>query len=323
MAGIETILFFVAVVAGALLAGSETGLYCLNRIRLRCRAERGDRAAVGLQYLLKDTGKTIIAILIGTNVSYFVATVIFTRFLARSGVERPQVAATLILAPILFVFAESLPKNVFQEKADVLIYRTHSALVALRYVFYPVIVVLTGITRFIALFFGKHAQPTDTLFTRQSLRYFFRESCRALTPYLGQITENIMSLHRITAEDAMIPLDRVTSVEINITNEALEQVMRRARFSRLPVYETQPDNIVGIFNCFDYLYEAEHRRGIRHLVKPAVSFTRTTPIHAALHRMQSERQPMVIVTDAGGRAVGIVTLKDLVEEIVGELTEVG
>ena len=321
MAAVETILFFLAVLTGALLAGSETGLYCLNRIRLRCRIERGNHAALRLQYLLKDTGKTIVAILVGTNVSYFAATVIFTRFLAKSDVGRPQLAAALILAPILFIFTESLPKNVFQQKADVLVYRVHSVLVALRCVFYPVILVLTGITRFIALFFGKHALPTDTLFTRQSLRYFFRESYVALTPYLGQITENIMSLHRITASDAMIPLAKVASVEINIPNEVLGQVMLDARFSRLPVYEGSPDHIVGILNCFDYLYEAEHREGIRHLVKPAVSFERATPIHMTLHRMQSQRQPMVIVTDAQGRAVGIVTLKDLVEEIVGELAE--
>jgi len=317
----ELVVFILAVFMGGLLAGSETGLYCVNRVRLRCRAARGDRAAVRLQYLQEDTGKTITAILIGNNAAYFVTTMILTRFLASSGVPEPEFAAALILAPVLFIFAESLPKSVFQQKAEVLAYRVHSVIVALRYLFYPVIIILTGITSFVAFFFRKHARPSETPFTRQGVRYFFRGGQGAITPYLGQITENIMSLHLSTVADAMIPLDRVASVEIGIGNKALEQVMRAARFSRLPVYEGSPDNIVGILNCFDYLYETEHREGIRHLVRPTAFFERATPIPAALNRMQSARRPMAIVTDGRRRAVGIVALKDLVEEIVGELAE--
>jgi putative hemolysin len=319
----ETILFFSAIFASALFSGAETGLYCLNRIRLRFRAQQGDRSAVRLQYLLRDTRETIIAVLIGTNVAHFAVTAIFTRFLGRSGFHSPQIASTLILAPLLFVFAETLPKNIFQQKADMLTYRVEPILTALRYLFYPFVIVLSGITSLVALAFSRKGQPADTLLTRQGLHFFFRETHGTLTPYLGQITENIMSLHRITLADVMIPLARAVTVDASIGNEALEQVMRQARFSRLPVYEGSPGNLVGILNCFDYLYEERRREGIRHLVRPVIHLERSTPIHVALHRMQAGRNLMAIVTDARGRAVGIVTLKDLVEEIVGELAEAG
>lgn len=315
------ILFFTSILASALLGGTETGLYCLNRIRLRCRAERGDRSALRLQFLLKDTGKTIIAILIGTNIVHFTTTAVFTSFLKGLGFERPQIASTLMLAPILFVFSETLPKNIFQQHADVLVYRMSSVIATLRYVLYPFVIVLTGITRLACLLFKKHAQPTDVMFTRLGLRYFFQESHGSLTPYLGQVTDNIMGLHRSTIAEAMIPLADVASVDGNIGSQDLEQVMRQTRFSRLPVYEGTPDRIVGIFNCFDYLYEEHHQEGIGHLVRPAIFFERTTPVHTALHEMQSSRRLMAIVTNGPAQAVGIVTLKDIVEEIVGELEE--
>ncbi len=317
----EIILFFTSILASALLAGTETGLYCLNRIRLRCRAERGDRSALRLQFLLKDTSKTIIAILIGTNIVHFTTTAIFTKFLKGLGLEQPQIASTLMLAPILFVFSETLPKNIFQQHADVLVYRVSSIITVLRCALYPFVIVLAGITRLVGLLFKKHAQPTDVMFTRQGLRYFFQESHGSLTPYLGQITDNIMSLHRSTIADAMIPLADVASVDANIGRQDLEQVMRQTRFSRLPVCEGAPDHIVGIFNCFDYLYEEQHQEGIGHLVRPSIFFERATPIHTALHEMQSSRRLMAIVTNGPAQAVGIVTLKDLVEEIVGELEE--
>ncbi|NQT19549.1 MAG: DUF21 domain-containing protein [Planctomycetes bacterium] len=317
----EILLFFACLLAGALLAGSETALYCLNRIRLRCRVERGDRSAVRLQFLLKDTGKTIIAILIGSNIIFFMTTAIFTRFLAGLGLERPQIASTLILAPILFVFSETLPKNIFQQHADVLAYRVSSVIALLRYALYPFVILLAGITRLAGLFFRKHAQPTDVMFTRQGLRYFFQESRSSLTPYLGQITDNIMSLHRSTIADAMIPLASVVSVDAAIGSHEVEQAMRQTRFSRLPVYDSTPSRIVGIFNCFDYLYEPAHREGIGHLVRPVIFFERATPIHTALHTMRASRQPMAVVTNGPKEAVGIVTLKDLVEQIVGGLEE--
>jgi len=316
----ESLLFCAALAAGALFAGVETGLYCLNRIRLRYRAEHGDRRAVRVQHLLRDTSKTIVAILIGNNLAHFVMTAVFTSFLEEKGLTKPEFAATIILAPILFVFSETLPKNIFQQKADTLVYPLEPIITALRCVFYPAVAVLNGLTALVRLAFARAHHHTDTLFTRQGLRFFFQESHGTLTPYLGQITENIMSLHRTTVADSMIPMAQVVAVSIDETGERLKDLIRRSGYSRLPVYEGSPGNIVGILNCYDYLYE-DHAHGIRHLVRPALFINRTTPIHTALRRMQSTRDLMAIVTDDRNRPIGIVSIKDLLEEIVGELAE--
>jgi len=317
----ELLVFIAAFFTCATLAGVETGLYCLNRIRLRARAARGQHSAIRIQHLLKDTSKTIIAILVGTNVATFIATATATSWFDRAGIREPEILATLILAPVFFVFAETLPKSIFQQKADVLTYRVDSLLVLTRIVFYPVILLLAGVTRAVSFLGRKAGAPAEPLSTRQGLRYFFLESRGSLSPYQSQIAENIMSLHHHTLADAMIPLGHIKSVDVAIGTDALVQTIRQVRFSRLPVYQGSPDRIVGILNTFEFMYETEHKDTISHLVRPATFLQFDTPIHAALHRMQSSRQLMVIVTNARGKPVGIATLKDLVEEIVGELQE--
>ena len=317
----EVLLFCAGLILSALFSGAETGLYCLNRIRLRYRAERGDRNAGRLQHLLRDITKTITAVLIGNNIANFMVTGVFTSYLEGTTLPHPEIAATIILAPLLFVFAETLPKNVFQQKADALAYPLEPMLTAIRYLFYPAVVMLSGLTALVRMAFDRTHQHSDALLTRQGLRFFFQESHGSLTPYLGQITENIMSLHRATAGDSMIPMAQVTAIGIDDSGALLRDLIRSSWYSRLPVYEGSRTNVVGILNTYDYLYEGEHPGGIRHLVRPALLIERSTPIHHALRRMQSSRNLLAIVTDGRGRAVGIISLKDLLEEIVGELAE--
>jgi len=320
IAGALTIIFF-SVLGGAFFSGSETGLYCVNRIKLRFRAQQGYKSAVRIQQLLKDPGKTIIAILIGNNVTYFIATGILTSLFERYYAE-PELIATLILTPVLFIFSEVLPKNIFQRKADTLIYRVHAPLVFASYLFAPVTYVLTAASNLLAKLIGAKAKPPGVLYTRQGLQYVFQESRGAtISPYQSQIAENIMSLHRRTLADVMIPLDEVESIENGITAVELHDYLLKVRHSRLPVYEREKSNVVGILNIFDFLYEKEHPDGIEHLVQPEMSLHTGITIHTALHRMQAERQLLAIVVDDAGTAAGIVALKDLVEEIVGELTE--
>jgi len=315
------IIVFFSVLAGAFFSGSETGLYCVNRIKLRFRAHQGYRSASRIQQLLKDPGKTIIAILIGNNVTYFIATGALTSLFERYYAE-PELIATLILTPILFIFSEVLPKNLFQRKADTLIYHVHAPLVFVRYLFAPAIWGLTAASNLLAKLIHAEAKPPGVLYTRQGLQYVFQESRGAtISPYQSQIAENIMSLHRRRLADAMIPLDEVESIDIGISVAELHDYLLKVRHSRLPVYEREKSNVVGILNIFDFLYEKEHQEGIRHLVQPGISFDTGTTINTALHRMQAERQLLAIVVDNTGKATGIVALKDIVEEIVGELAE--
>ena len=324
---------YVAVLAGlfvaALANGTETGIYRLNRIRLRLRAAAGDRRAKILLGLLGDVRGLIIVCLIVYNAGVYLATAVVTMLVADAGwSEGPvgiEVLTTLILTPIFFVFADVTPKNVFTFEADRWMYGL-ARLVRGAYRLLCGIGLVPTLKGFSTLVLrlarGRRATGANPFYARQRLRAFLREGAAegVITGYQDELVEKVLALHERQVRDVMIPLGRVTAVHAGIDRTAFIEQLRRHSYSRLPVWEGRRDRIIGIVHIYDVLGAEEEPLDLRRvMIQKVVRLPAATAVGQAMLRMRRRRAGMAVVEDDRGRAVGIVTIKDLVEEIVGEL----
>jgi len=326
---------WVAAIVGALVAGlangAETGLYRLNRIRLRLRADSGDPRAKILQHLLGDLRGMIIVMLIGTNAGAFLTTAMATIMVASSGWVSTdtgvELATTLIVAPLLFVFADVVPKSIFAVEADHWLYLLARPLswcyAALRRT--GVVGALNGLSNLILRAANRQeAEGADPFHPRQRLRAVLSESAAegVISGYQHELVTKVLALHEKLVRDVMIPMSRVAAVPVETDRPGFLEHMRRHAYSRLPVWQGRRENVVGIVHVNDVLAERADGSPLdlaavmsREFVSVPVDMT----LSQAIFRMRKARAAMAIVRDEKGRAAGIITIKDLVEEIVGEL----
>ncbi|HUU10842.1 MAG TPA: CNNM domain-containing protein [Phycisphaerae bacterium] len=322
-------LALVGIAVAALANGMETGLYRLNRIRLRLRVGQNDPRARMLLTLVRDLRGVIIVCLIGYNGGVYLATMMITTLVAASGwADTPigvEVLATAILTPIFFVFTDVTPKSIFALEADRWAYPMARpmrwAYQVLRGI--GLVPALKGVSELVLRVSTKRGGQAANPFTpRQRLRAVIRESAAegVISGYQDKLVERVLGLRERPIQEVMIPLRSVAAVPSNISHQRLSTELRRHSFSRLPVYENHRDRVVGIIRINDVLAGPSESLDLgRIMSRDLVRMSPETTVSAAMFRMRKDRAAMAIVEDARGRALGIITIKDLVEEIVGEL----
>ncbi len=261
--------------------------------------------------------------LIGTNICVYLATVLCTHRLIELGLgRRADLYSSLIMPPLLLVFAEIIPKSLFYLRADTLMYRTAWLLNAFRMLLYPLLAVVGWMGGLVRLVAGKAASAQDSTFTVERFRFFLSEGAAIgiVSPYQQTMADNILRVKSLQVSTAMVPLDKVVMIPEDASVDRLREVLRDHRFSRIPVCSGSRSNITGVINVMDILAAGEAVRGpVRRLTRLPQYLDRGTSVADALYALQKARGQMAVVTDAEGTAVGIITIKDLVEEIVGEL----
>ena len=309
----------------AFFSGTETGIYCLNRVRLHLRSSQNDLRALRLTELMKNPRELLITTLVGTNLADYFATIFFTAFLLRRALSHQyaEVAATLLLTPMILVFGGVVPKDWFQREADRLMYPLAEALAGChRFVRWTgLMFLLDRLSRAIIRRIDPSGvtEETDVL-PRARIRRLLSEGAAGggLSEYQRATLDRVMNLSRVRLANVMIPLRRAATVPTSISRAELLRIARMAHFSRLPVYEHAPHDVIGFINVYDVLTDREERP-IQSYVQSVTKLPATETVPKALLRMQRERQVMGIVVNQTGRSLGLFTMKDLVEEIVGDL----
>ena len=322
-------LLLAGAVAGVLLSGFvsalETGSYCLNRVRLRVRSDRGEPAARRLAALLERQEDVVLMALLGNTLADYVATACVTALLIGALLTEGQAElwATVIVTPFLLVFGGIIPKDWFRRECDRLMYPLTLPMV--------VCVRLARATGFLwlmrqltrALVHRIHPAGGDeeaALLPRANIVRLLHEGAAlgGLTRFQRDLIDRVMRLSDVRVSSVMIPRPRVAAVWEAIDREDFLRIARMAHFSRLPVYHGDPRRMVGVVYVYDVLTDRESRPFAEHMRPPFV-LAEHVSVAAALLRMQRARETMAIVQDRAGNCVGILTLKDLVEEIVGDL----
>jgi CBS domain containing-hemolysin-like protein len=315
------LLALVGLILSALFSGSETGLYTINRVRLAVRSNRGDVRAKRLRWLIDRPGVMLTTILIGNNIanyfgSYGLAAILDTFELTTVALI---VINVVILTPLLFVFGEILPKDLFRTHTDSWSYGVSGFLMFAKNLFY-----YTGMTPIVqvvgALVSGMSGERSGTPVTgRQRMSQLMQEGIGAgvLTEAQTTLVDRSLTLRKKTVEEEMVPWVRVVTLSVDATREQREHIMRRRNFSRLPLID-RSGNPIGVLRLLDAVLEPEATT--RELMGPIATFSPETPIREALRTMRHGQYAMaVIVNPRTNRKLGIVTIKDLVEPLTGEL----
>ena len=302
-------------------SGSETGAYRINRIRLRHRVEQGRSDAVRLGQLLRNPRAFVCMTLAGTNLAVYATTAIVTAAVAPFTGRYAELTATLALAPAVLIFAEALPKSLFHAHANSVMYFLSWPLWVAFVLMRPVTWLLQGVTA-VSSRLLRAPQERGWELSVQRLFGFLTEGARegVLSQQQNAMARNVMKLDRIRAEQVMIPIGEVRKAPLDATFEDLRRSLRQHAHSRVPIYDGNPANIVGVVNLIDFLC-VEEPSAVADLMRPLPRVAAASSIDEVFLALQSQRQVMAVVEDAEANAVGIVTMKDLVEEVVGDLHE--
>jgi putative hemolysin len=310
----------LATVCGAVAAGFENGIYALSQVRLRYRLSLGDRRAKVVKDLLDAPQQLLTGVLVLQSLAVYFATAAVTSILQDLGVTWAELASTLVLAVFFFIVVEAVPKNVFRRAADTLVYALAPALKYTLYILRPAEVATSGLARLVGRLGKAPNEAFDPFFTRERLAFYLRagQDEGILSKYQIELTQNILRGERATVSRATVPMEKVAAISAEATQKEFAELSHQYRFSRYPVYKGTRDNIIGLINIYDCLTPETCEFKIDALLRPIASFTAEVHVTEALRVMTEKRQPMGVVIDKG-RTVGIVTIKDCVEEIVGEL----
>lgn len=319
----ELLLIWVALVVGgvllsALCSGVETGVYSLNRVRLALRVARGERRALLLRDEIDHPNRLLAALLIANTIANDVVSIAISRLFDGFGLGAVAavVVNTLVVVPLLFVFGEVVPKDLFRRIADQAVLALAPLLRAAR-----LLLTWSGLVPLVQLvstaMLRRLGSSSETpLSSRQRLASIFEEGAGsgALTEEQVSLAERVVGMAGRTVTERMVPWRRVVTLRANDAPRAAEPILRTRRFSRHPVIDGT-GRVVGVVSALDCLTTKEGR--IADVVRPACWVGPSTTLLEALEALRRARAKMAIVGTPNGQPLGLVALNDLVEPLVG------
>ena len=319
-ASILLYLFFL--LASAYFAASETAYTAVSKVRLRTLADKGSRQAKRALWICDRFDKTLSTILIGNNI-FHAACASLSSLLVISAMGQEYVGyGTLVTTLIVYLFAEMIPKSVAKARAEELALLFSASMVLLVKLLTPVSALFSGISALLSKFISSENQKTVTEEELINLIETIEDE-GVLEPEKQELVNSAMEFREKLAEDIMIPIERVVCVPSNMPLKELTEKARTSQYSRIPVYEQAKDNIVGILpvNVFLSNHIAGRRIPLRKLLLKPYVFDRKTEISELLQRMRLNKLHMVFLVDENHRKVGIITMEDLLEELVGDIQD--
>jgi putative hemolysin len=312
----------VGLFLSGVFSGSETGLYCVNRLRIELGTRTDDPAALRLNRVLSDEQGALSVILIGTNVANYVTTsavaFVFADLMGLADTQA-EIYTILMVTPVVFVFGEVVPKNLFQLHADHLMVRVSAILsVADRTLratggVWFLKLLATGINRLIrAADLGAWSTP------RRRVASLLQEALvgRVFGLEQSELVERVCQLSETPVHTVMVPLNRITMISASADRKEFLRLARRTDHARLPVFERRRTQVIGLVKVDELLRDDEWET-VGERVEPVPSISPHRTVAVAIRSLQESRRGLAIVTDHGGRLLGIVTLTDLLEQLVG------
>ncbi len=322
-----TALFVIAV--QAFFTAGEMAFTSVNRIKLKGLVESGDQRAAKLDAFLSGEGTFLGITLVGTNLSVIISSALAARVFAEYFPARySTVIVMAVMVPVTLVVAEIIPKIIARQFATQLALNLIDPLSGFNRLFGSLITAVNWIAGVLLYPFRGHARPWDMDFSKRDLKNLLRFGHEA-----GEVEKDELELiHKVLdlgakpVSGSMIPLYRMHSVNVNDTVDDLKKIVTLTGFSRIPVYANVKNNIVGIVNIYDVLFHMETivgTRGIGDFIRDPVHVKEDDGLDIALARLRHRRQPMGIVTNTDGGVKGIITIEDILEELVGNIEDKG
>lgn len=313
------------IILSAFFSSSETGMMSLNRYRLKHLSKNGNRGAKNAEKLLKTPDKLISVILVGNNFVNILASAIATIIAVQLWGDAGIAIATTALTIVVLIFAEVTPKTIAALHPERIAFPASYVLSFLLKVLYPVIWILNQITKFLLSLLGIKSsdEGTDAL-SKEELRTVLFESSQRISPRYKDMLVSIIDLEKVTVDDIMVPRHEVVGIDLDLEiNDIIEQI-RHSQHTRMPVYKSDINKVVGIVHLRSinrFLNENQLTKSmIMQATREPYFVPESTPLHTQMFNFQKEKRRIALVVDEYGDVQGIVTLEDILEEIVGEFT---
>lgn len=323
-----TALFIILVgliLLSAFFSSSETGMMSLNRYRLKHMAKTGHKGAKRAQALLNRTDQLIGVILIGNNfVNIFasaIATVIAIRIWGDAGIA----IATVLLTIIILIFAEVTPKTLAALFPEKIAFPASHILGPLLKILYPVVWAVNLFTGAILKIIGVSANDAaNEHLSREELRTLVNEAGALIPAKHKDMLVSILDLEKVTVNDIMVPRNEVIGIDLEDDLDTILRQLRSSQHTRLPVFEGDINNIKGVLhlrNASKLLLQDEITKAmLSQLCREPYFIPESTPLNTQLINFQKEKRRFGMVVDEYGDVLGLATLEDILEEIVGEFT---
>lgn len=316
------LMYIFFLLASAYFASCETAYTAVSRVRLRTMAEKGNKRAKKALWVCERFDKTLTTVLIGNNIFHASCASLSTLLVMRQFSAEYVVYGTILTTVIVYLFAEMIPKSLAKARCEELALFFAPSMVLIVHLCTPVSILFSGISSILSNIVGSEE---NSKVTEEDLLNIIEtiEDEGVLEPEKQALVNSAMEFGQKLAEDIMIPLDKVVKVSSSMPVEKLAEFVKPSPYSRLPVYEGKEDNIVGILPVNDFLSRYVTKTPImmrKMLLKPYV-FDRKIEISELLQRMRLNKLHMVFICDENRNKIGIITMEDILEELVGDIQD--
>ena len=318
-------LAFLIIVSG-FFSGSETGLMSLNRYRLKHLADQNRKGAKRAQRLLSRPERLIGVILLGNNfvniLAASIASVIGFQFYGETGV----MIASISLTVVILIFSEVTPKTLAALNPERFALPASYVLEPLLKILYPIVWVTNlaanGIFRLLGL---SKAQVSQYDMSAEELRIIVNEAGTVIPQRHQQMLLNLLDLEKVTVEDIMVPRNEITGIDIDDEWEKISKDLRTSQHTKLPVFQGDIDQVIGFLHLRKAIQifkdpETANKDTMRAMIREPYFVPAGTPLNTQLLNFQREKRRIGLIVDEYGDILGLITLEDLLEEIVGEFT---
>lgn len=316
----------VLILLSAFFSGSETGIFSLNRYRLKHQSKH-NKSALRVQKLLEKPEQLIGTILIGNNLVNNLAAALTTILAIRffNGDSSGIAIGTLILTVIVLIVGEITPKTIAALHPEKIAYPASFILKGLVSIFYPLVWLLNQTAMPVLKLLGlSERKTTDDQLSPDELRTIVDEAGNLIPLRHQDMLLNILDLESATVEDIMIPRGEMYCIDINSSEDEILKLLKDCNFTRIPVYESHIDNIIGILHMRNLgkLLSSNtfSKEAFRSILQEPIFSPESTDLHMQLLNFQKDKRRISIVIDEYGAVLGLATLEDILEEIVGDFT---
>jgi CBS domain containing-hemolysin-like protein len=322
--GTTLTIVFVCILVEAFFSGCEIGMISINRIKMEQKAREENTSARLILDLLGNPERLFSTTSLGTNVAVVSSSVVFTGFMIIHFGEWGDFLSMIIISPIILFGGEIIPKVIFQNRANSMMLIFVHPLNFFCRILSPIITLFSVIYNFLLRLILRGAYKVNLApVSREQIRYISHPD--SLTSELDldekKMIHRIFNFGELRADQVMVPLVQTYAISDGATVREANQISNETGFSRLPVFHERMFNLIGILNTFDLLTIPEDDSPITEMIRPAYYVPPNKKLDDLLKELQQRGLHIAIVVDEYGGCIGIVTIEDIVEEIVGEIED--
>jgi len=322
--GTTITLVLVCILVEAFFSGCEIGMISINRFKMEQRVKEGSTSARMILDLISNPDRLFATTSMGTNVAVVSSSAVFTSYMITHFGDWGDIFSLLIISPVILFGGEIIPKVIFQNRADSIMQFFIHPLNLFCRVLSPVITLFSAVYNLLLRLILRGAHKVNlTPISREQIRYISHPDFLSseLDMEEKKMIHRIFNFGEIRVEQVMVPLIQTYAISDAATVQEANQIANETGFSRLPVFHERMFNLIGILNTFDLLTVPPDDSPITHMIRPAYYVPPNKKLDDLLKELQQRGLHIAIVVDEYGGCIGMITLEDMLEEIVGEIED--